>query len=179
MRRYLMLFMFGFVAFLPLGFVVAANAGAITPVVIGTAALGGFTFGTGLVIIEAFFEKSITGSIKGVIGPRQTRLLYIDMPYDEAFESCTTSLDSLRRFSIKEANMENGNIKAETGFSWRSFGESVTFRLEHTDRAGTSVTLSSRPLWATALVDHGKSYQNLENIIKSLKSRSEVQVITP
>lgn len=143
------------------------------------AVLSGALFGGILMIFEGFAEWWLTGDVKGIIGPRQTQHLLISISYNEAFQACMLSLNALRRNSINESNKETGIIKAETFISWKGWGEAICFQINHIDDSSTSITITSNPLLKTIQTDYGKSYQNLENIIKSLKSRSEVQVITP
>jgi hypothetical protein len=68
---------------------------------------------------------------------------------------------------VREANPEEGLIKARAGFSFRSWGENISV---HVDDAGT-VQVTSECLMPTQLVDYGKNKSNVKRFLAGLSAR--------
>ncbi|MBC8413218.1 MAG: hypothetical protein ISR96_08210 [Nitrospira sp.] len=57
----------------------------------------------------------------------------------------------------------NGEIIIKTGINWKTWGDTICFKLSSAGPNRTTVIVTSRPTIKTTIVDFGK---NLENIIK-------------
>jgi len=112
------------------------------------------------------------------------RFAYIDvqLPYQQAFDCCLASLNSLGKPTILLENRVNGRIEAVVKparwlGSWRSWGQRVSFRVGSDQEGSTKVLVTSRiPLPGTITgVDTNK--RNVEGIATFLREEAEKQVL--
>jgi hypothetical protein len=107
----------------------------------------------------------------GALGVHHVRSIELALPYDEAFDLCIESLRSIRKCRIQEEDRLRGKIVARTGITWKTWGDVITFELRRIEGNRTLVTVSSRPVVRTTLVDYGKNLENVERICSFLKER--------
>jgi hypothetical protein len=88
-------------------------------------------------------------------------------PFIEVFEATLQAIKECD-FSIESKNKERGKIIASTGFSLRSWGETINIEIAK-GKNKTRVSIFSDP--KAQLLDWGKSEENEENIIKALTRR--------
>ena len=70
-------------------------------------------------------------------------------------------------FKVEEANPDAGSLRARAGFSFRSWGESISVQV---DDAGT-VQVTSQCVLPTQFVDYGKNKSNVTRFLAGLSTR--------
>ncbi|KPK02943.1 MAG: hypothetical protein AMK71_00505 [Nitrospira bacterium SG8_35_4] len=140
---------------------------------------GGVSVGIILAVIAGVLHRRCVQKISGHGPAEQTgvatsRDIELKMPRDRAFDLCVASLGSINRCTITEENRSQGRIEAKTGINWKTWGDTVSFRLSRLDDDTTNVMLTSRPTARTTLVDFGKNLENVQLIIAFLKGKGEV-----
>ncbi len=106
-----------------------------------------------------------------LLGLHQVQVFTVRRSFDEAFEACISSVLELRKCQITQQNKEIGAIRADTGMTWKSFGEKIMLTVSSADDHTCTVTISSKPRIPTALMDYGKNVENMRLIIDSLSNR--------
>ena len=101
------------------------------------------------------------------------RSIELQLPYDKAFNLCIESLSLIKKCKIQKENRSQGKIIAKAGMTWKTWGDVISFDMRKIDNNRTQVTVSSRPIVRTTLVDCGKNLENVEKIIRFLKGHTE------
>lgn len=106
----------------------------------------------------------------------QERRFLIEGDYSEVFTKLSNILEKLKKTNIIQKDFKNGILKAETKWSWRSYGEVIQIKLFRGD--GTvRVFLASSPKLITNIIDFSKNFENVELIIRGLKKDREGKLI--
>lgn len=117
---------------------------------------------------------------ESLMGVHQVETLRLAGQFDGAFEACKAALNAVPKCKITSEDKQLGIITAQTGTTWKSFGETIMFTVSDSgDGANCNVTLSSKPAVRTTLVDYGKNMQNVRAIVAALGARAIVTTATP
>jgi hypothetical protein len=138
---------------------------------------GGVAVGLTLAVIVVFLHRRCVQKISGRYPDEKmevntTRDIELKIPFDQAFDLCIESLDCINRCNIMEKDRHQGKIAAKTGINWKTWGDTISFRLSRLNDDTTRVIVSSRPTARTTLVDFGKNLENVRIIISWLKDSS-------
>ena len=99
-----------------------------------------------------------------VINPKQSAIFLVDTNIDQTKDIIENVLpDKLNSHKFKY-DIENGIFKTKTGATIRSWGEIITIKLTEIDNAKTQLSVFSRPMLKTTLIDYGKSSMNIQKI---------------
>lgn len=114
-----------------------------------------------------FFSISI---IKGVkrINIEQDKIIIVDLDYDNAFEKAKRILKMIRVKAIKD-NKNEGIIVAETGLSWKSFGENLLLEFKKLNDNQTQIRILSKSKIRTTMIDFGKNLENIDKFCKGVE----------
>lgn len=104
---------------------------------------------------------------------RQKREIFTDLPYDEIFNACISSIDAVKKGRIVSEDRTKGRIDAQTGWSWKSWGEKISFDIRKQAGDKSVISVTSRPKVGTTLVDYGKNLDNVEKISIYLKNHQK------
>jgi hypothetical protein len=135
---------------------------------------GGVAVGLILAIIVGVLHRRCVQKISGQYPDEKMdvntiRDIKLKMPIDLAFDLCIESLIRINRCIVKEEDLSLGRITAKTGINWKTWGDTISFRLSRLNDDTTLVEVSSRPTARTTLVDFGKNLENVQSIISFLK----------
>ena len=84
---------------------------------------------------------------------------------EKLFQLALSSLAEFDKLEIKNQDPEQGIIEAETGQTWKSWGEQVRIRFEAVSPDQTRVEAASRSAVKTTLIDFGKNRENVQRIL--------------
>jgi len=134
----------------------------------------GILFGGFMSLILGFLQSWSVKRISSeksdeVIGVHHTRTVELRLPYDRAFNLCIESLKLIKKCNVQKEDRSHGKIIAKACATWKSWGEIISFDICKIDDERTQVTVSSRPVLRTTLVDYSKNLENVESIIRFFK----------
>jgi uncharacterized protein (DUF1499 family) len=87
----------------------------------------------------------------------------LPLPSDQALALCRSAVTQVPRASDVQVDAAAAMVAARVGMSWASFGEHIECRVTPAEGAAV-VSIRSRPVLATTLVDYGKNRENVERI---------------
>ncbi len=180
MNRYLkMLLQVGITAGVLMGIVYALGYGLSGMI---TGLLAGLVFGGLFTLVIWLVDRAtaptlVPGSVPYSGNTKQFRKVVAAIDYETAFDLCRNSLADIEAH-IDFEDRRSGLISAKTGTSMKSFGEAITCRIGVLDAQRVMVEVGSRPVLRSALIDFGKSYDNVETMIRFLASHTPVTVHT-
>ncbi len=180
MNRYLKLFVqVGLTAAVVMGIVYALGYGLSGML---TGLLAGMVFGGLFSAVVWLVERTnapslVPGSVPYSGNTKQFRRMVIAIDYETAFGLCRNSLSRIEAH-IEFEDRRSGIISAKTGTSKKSFGEAITCKVAVLDAQQVVVEVGSRPVLQSTLFDFGKSYDNVEMVIRHLASHTPVTVHT-
>lgn len=99
---------------------------------------------------------------------RQERRGPLDGTREEALERVAEAIAALPRAGKPRVDAVAGTVKARTRWSWPSFGEVVTARVEPYAPGGWTVVIESRPRLGTTLIDYGANAANADAVVANL-----------
>jgi len=99
--------------------------------------------------------------------------LVVDGLMSEIVDLCKQSINALEKGSIDRINKDEGEILARTGTTWLSFGESISYQVEQISDSHCSITVKSRPLLRTTVIDYGKSRDNIRKIANDIRQTQQ------
>jgi len=105
---------------------------------------------------------------EAIIDVHKVRIFELRYPYDQAIALCVLALDQISDCRINNVDEVLGRIEAKAGFSWKSYGEIISFDIFSIGHDCTQVELISKPLRQLTLVDYGKNLKNVEKILAFL-----------
>ncbi len=113
---------------------------------------------------------------------RHRRTYSIGGSLDEAKSICVEAVMSISGATVNRAAADN-SLLARTGVTWQSFGETIECSFEPAGPNRQIVSVESRPVIKTTLVDYGRNLENIEAISVRMKelgaSELENMVKTP
>ena len=92
----------------------------------------------------------------------------LNSDYEKAFEKISEILNEDEKIEKIEKNHKKGIIKARRGMSVLSRGENITIKIEQNNK-GTNIYIKSEPSWPLQIIDYGKNYNNVYNLLKKIK----------
>lgn len=140
---------------------------------------GGVAVGLTLAVIVGFLHRRCVQKISGKypnendhkMDVKAIRDIELKMPLDRAFDLCVESLDRIIRCNITEEDRSQGRITAKTGINWKTWGDTISLRLNRLNDNTTHVIVSSRPAARSTLVDFGKNLENVQSIISFFREK--------
>lgn len=160
MNTYIKLF---FGTGIPFGLITALIDGPLTGLIFGLifGGLMALILGTTNLLSERKINAQEGQSSTGV---HHTRTMTLNLPYEEAFRLCLQSVGHLHEAKIVNEDRHTGKIKAASGMTWKTWGDTITFQLQTVNKETTTVEFSSKPKVPGTLVDYGKNFQNVQTI---------------
>ncbi|TXC90451.1 hypothetical protein FS935_10960 [Metabacillus litoralis] len=120
-----------------------------------------------LTILDYQSNKSIgEGKSSGV---HKKGSIEVQLPGHEAFKVCKKVGSVLNGARISYENQQKGLLIIKTGISWKTWGDIIEVVVEEVGANSTRVSIQSRPLVPTTLVDYGKNSENIQRIIRYLE----------
>lgn len=104
--------------------------------------------------------------------PFQNRTISLLCGFEKAFELCLESVGQLKKGKTDLVDKENGFIKAGTGMSLRSFGNTVEFKLKTITENLTEIEISTNPAVPTTIVDYGESIKIVKTLIEFFEAKN-------
>lgn len=139
----------------------------------------GITFGLFNAAFSYFSDRRLKK--KGIdtsnTSPRQTRKISVDCSISEVMPICEKAILSINRAAIKQKDLQNGTLRAKTKISWRTFGEVIKISAKSIGDSETLIEIKSSPFIPTAVIDYGKSLENVETIVSYIKSEFDGEVL--
>lgn len=127
--------------------------------------ISGILFGGFLVLLVYVVGRLFSGSA------HRTEVVMLNIPYNKALDLCVDSLHKISRSKIQEKNISLGKVVAKTGLSWKTWGDRIVFDVKAINDDRVEVTVSSKPILFTTLVDYGKNAENINRICEFLRSK--------
>lgn len=101
------------------------------------------------------------------MAPRQEREIQVSLPPEVALDACVRVLKQISKAKVLATDASTGICTAQTGVTWRSFGERITTKV-YAEGPGSRIRISSVPRMPTAMLDGGRGLENVETVRKSL-----------
>lgn len=111
---------------------------------------------------------------EAVFGVHQVEVLTLDEPYESALETCAGALLAIPGCEVTRREDKQGLVFGQVKMSWKSFGEQILAAVSAEGPDRSRVTLSSKPLMPTTLVDYGKSIENMRALVGALNKSGKV-----
>jgi|GEM_PF-6176777 hypothetical protein len=120
--------------------------------------------------LQLLFEKRIGFAYTDLmLGVSKVDELQVAIPPDEAFDLFVAELATGKFSGDVQLERGSGSIVLRTKVTGKSFGEIVKVYINKSDSASSIVTISSKPLISTTLVDYGKNAENMEIIRAAIR----------
>ncbi|WP_420126692.1 hypothetical protein [Longimicrobium sp.] len=100
---------------------------------------------------------------KGGTGVDVSDGVLLPLPPQQALERCRAALAANRGLKEVRVDPARGAAYAHGRLSWASFGEKIECRVAAVED-GSWVTIRSRPVLSTTVVDYGKNRENVQRI---------------
>lgn len=100
------------------------------------------------------------------------REITLDLPYNDAFGICVSSLKDMKSGKIRLEERETGKIEARTPWYGRFGNEKITFKIHRESDNVTKIRVETRPIMPFTLVDYGKNLDDIETICKYIKNHN-------
>jgi hypothetical protein len=97
-----------------------------------------------------------------------SQTLDLSMDAKQAFDLVLAGLEQVRKCEVTHADRETGIIEAESGQTWKSWGERIAAQIVALESGKTRLTLTSRSAVKTTLVDFGKNQENILAVLSVL-----------
>ena len=104
--------------------------------------------------------------------PYQNRTLSLLCSFERAFDLCLEAVGQLKKGTTDLVNKEQGFIKAKTGMSLSSFGNTVEFKLKAITENLTEIEISTNPAVPTTVIDYGESIKIVKTLIEFFESKN-------
>lgn len=132
--------------------------------------ISGFIASLGVVLLDylrrrAVFKKYGCKSFDLI----QSRQVYLDGSISNAINKCIEALKNVKGVIKITTNNEENEITAIRGFNWKTPGEKLRIKL-HEQAGKVLVSIHSRPRIKGAIADGGRSIENVEEILRNLRS---------
>ncbi len=154
----------------PIGAITAFNSASRMRLdeALGVGVGAGLVFGLLMAgVFTAFLRYFERNPGKGKL--RRSCQYVLSRDYDDAFDICLRSLDDLgRKVAVKTRDPAGGEIVANTGMTWKTFGDRIAFRIRKVSDESTEVEVESRPIIPLTMVDYGSNRENIEAIGRAL-----------
>jgi hypothetical protein len=108
------------------------------------------------------------GDVESDLKLTQTRTFVLELPFDEALESCIGAMRALPRSHVGRCDRSRGVIVGRSTPMWYHQSNRIRFQLTQLDGSRTKVELISHPLYHYVLMDSGVNYDNAERLTATL-----------
>ncbi len=98
----------------------------------------------------------------------QSRLIISQGQCNDVIEKCFAALKNIGFVKKLQYNEAQKQIVATTKMSWASFGEEMTIRCDQETSTTVKVTIISKPLVKTTMIDYGKNFKNVETFQQAI-----------
>jgi hypothetical protein len=98
------------------------------------------------------------------INPKQSATFMVETNIDQTKDIIENLLPNKLNSHKFKYDIENGIFKTKTGVTIHSWGEIIAIKLTEIDNAKTQLSVFSRPVLKTTLIDYGKSSMNIQKI---------------
>jgi len=134
----------------------------------------GLFYGTFMTIILGLKHHSSIKSIEPTYGEsvsnvNQVRTITIKENTNRTYDLCKQALQDLKTCHITKEDRRLGHLHAQTGMTWKSFGERMMLDIAPANNNETKITISSKPKFGGTLIDYGKNAENVQLILNALK----------
>ena len=85
-----------------------------------------------------------------------------------AFARAVEAIRHIPRASLKHANAAAGVIEGRVGFTWRSWGERLTVRVQGNTEDRSEIEVVSEPLLRITIADYGKNQANVNTFLAAM-----------
>jgi hypothetical protein len=146
---------------------------------LGTGVILGALFGASMVWLNDRGVRRLTaqGIDPGNMEPSQEKSVEVVGGVAAVHDACRRALLKLRKVRLTRDNPVTGELDAKTGFTWESFGESISVRIAG-DGPNATVHVTSRPRLSTVTSDiYGKNVENVALFLRHLFS--EIPEVAP
>jgi hypothetical protein len=142
-----------------------------------TALINGLLMGSAFGLVMSFIgsslhfravKKTVPKVSEEALSVKQTRRIYLGVPYEEAFDLCLDSLQVINRCKIQQEERPQGKIVAWTEKSWGQ-KDIITFDLSKDYGDRVQIVVSSKPSLSTTLIDFGRNLRHIEAIVSQLE----------
>lgn len=115
-----------------------------------------------------FYLKIMRRHAGNVYSVCQSQKIMIHGSYGAVFDRCLEAIKQINKGQILTEDRVLGRIHGKTGWTWRSFGEHIEFKLIKTNEEDIETIYTSAPIMGWTLADYGKNYDNIDIISKYL-----------
>lgn len=178
---YIVVFRWTSIAFgLVLGLLFGIQMGIMQGVLSGV--LGGLFYGFCMAIIcggmHNLFVKILNSfTHESIMGVHQVDIFTVENSYDVVYRQLLDCVANVKGWSISHHDKEAGAIRIKTGMTWKSFGENILITVSSDVKEECKVSVSSKPIIKTTLVDYGKGIENVRLLIEEIKKSSNVRLL--
>lgn len=116
-----------------------------------------------------FYLKIMRRHAGNVYSVCQSQKIMIHGSYDAVFDRCLEAIKQINKGQILTEDRVLGRIHGKTGWTWRSFGEKIEFKLIKTNEEDIETIYTSAPIIGWTLADYGKNYDNINIISEYLR----------
>ena len=107
-----------------------------------------------------------------LVSPIQSKTATVGMPPANLFTLCLQSVEE-QGARVTRQERAHGLIQAVTGSNWKDgWGEELILSLADDGEGGSNLIISSKPRLMTVVLDNGKGYENVTNLIQSIGQKS-------
>jgi hypothetical protein len=101
--------------------------------------------------------------------PRQKRSLMLMQEMGQALETCRSAVESLPNLKLREVDPVSNTIKMKSKVNWVSWGSRFTIQTHEVAEYLTEVTIETRPLLPTVLIDSGEAWKTIDQIVGAIR----------
>ena len=104
------------------------------------------------------------------------RSILLHEPYEKSFDLCLWSLSLVKKLKKPNYDKDKGTIEAKTGFTWKTYGDKITYKIMKNKNGFTQVEISSRPsYYYYPILDLGRNLENIETIMDYFRKSGSLE----
>lgn len=132
--------------------------------------MGGLFFGFTIEGFAWLRVRSKYGKVgQTALDPRQKRSLTLMQDRGPALETCRAAVESLSNLKLRRVDADLNRITMRSKANWNSWGSRFTIELREVADHLTEVTIETKPLLPTVLVDAGEAWKTIDQIVSEIK----------
>ena len=139
--------------------------------------LGAFAMIAIFIPIDIFGMRNVPPAYRNQ-GVKQTRVIVTKGAEEQVYSACKSALRAIRGLKIKGEDLAIGKLSAKTGMSFCSNGEKIEVAVKRLKARQLGVTVTSRPIIPTVMIDMGKNCRNVETFVRELRSVKGVKILS-
>ena len=129
------------------------------------------------ILIDVFGMRNVPAAYRSQ-GANQTRFIVTRGSAESVYGACRSALRAIKGLKFTGEDPAGGRLFAKTGMSFSSNGEKMTVAVERLKAGKLSVTVTSKPIIRTVMIDMGKNCRNVETFVEALQSVKEIKVLS-